>query len=343
MRRLLSALAIVVFFLIIGWLLLVYATGKRLTNGHLVGSGIIQVQVSPSSGAKVYLDNKYMDTGNTNIENLKAGNHTLKIDKEHYHVWQKEITVVEGKVTPVATTLFPVNPSLTAVTFDGVFSPKISPDGKKIVFGASTDGKEGLYVLELANRQLFFSGGNSQKQIVADTSSLEYSASDFSWSPDSAAVLSEVKNTQTATTEFFLLDQSQINSNPQNVTKSIDKLKSDWSAQTTAQNNAKLKNLGQGAVDLAKDAKSLLFSKDNSAVLIIKNDTSAIVYDTKPNPVPGVKPLITNLPEAKSYAWFQNGTKHILSVENNVINLMDTDGTNKTSIFTGDFDPSGVF
>lgn len=343
MKRLISAILIIVFFLILGYLLLIYATGKRLTrDGNLIGVGIIQIDSTPND-AKVYVNNEYKDSGDTNLENLQPGSYTIKVEKENYHTWQKEVEVVEGKVTPLKVKLFPSNPSLTAATFNGVFSPKISPDGLKIAFGIQAEGKKGVWVLDLEDRQFFFSS-NTLRQIVADSSTFTYSNSNIAWSPSSDSVLVETKNNLTNQPTAFVLEQNKLNSNPTNVTISLAKMKKDWAEEIAKDNAEKLKNLGKVAQALSTaDVKEIMFSKDNSAVILVKNDQSATVFDTKPSPVPGVKPLKTDLPAAERYFWFQDGTKHIAALEKNFISLMDTDGTNKASIFTGDFDPNSVF
>jgi hypothetical protein len=97
MKRLISALLIILFFLIIGYVLLMYATGKRLgDNGKLVGIGIIQIDTTPDN-SKVYINNKFNKDGDTSIENLKPGTYTIKVTKENYHPWQKEVEIVPFK------------------------------------------------------------------------------------------------------------------------------------------------------------------------------------------------------------------------------------------------------
>lgn len=342
MKRLVSALLIVIFFLILGYALLVYATGKRLTrDGNLVGIGIIKVEVAPDN-SKIYLNNDFKDQGNTNLENLKPGKYSIKVEKDNYNPWQKEVEVVEGKVTPLKVKLFPSNPSLTAATFNGVYSPKLSPDGRKIAFGIQTEGKKGVWVLDLRDRQFFFNT-NTLRQVVSDTTTVTFSNSTLSWSPDSNSVIVQGTNNTTSESVTFLLDQSKLNTTPENVTSKIVELNKSWSDQTNKTNSEKLKKLGKEAQLLAVDYKELLFAKDGSAVIIVKNTGAALVLDTKPTPVPGVKPLTTQLPVAEKYFWFQDGTKHIVAIEKDIISLMDTDGTNKASIFTADFDPNAVF
>lgn len=342
MKRLISALLIIIFFLMLGYGLLIYATGKRLTrDGKLVGVGIIQVDATPDN-SKIYLNNELKKEGDTNIENLRPGRYTVKVEKENYSPWQKEIEVVEGKVIPLRVKLFPSNPSLTAATFNGVFSPKISPDNRKIAFGIQMEGKKGLWVLDLADRQFFFNN-NTLRQIVSDTPLFSFSDSTFSWSPDSNQVLVETKNSATNEPAAFLLSQETLNQNPENILATVEQTKTAWNEQVVKTNADKLKKLGKEAEELSANATELLFSKDGKAVIIVNTDKTIVAYDTEPTPVPNVEPLKINLPSAARYLWFEDGTKHIAAIENNVISIMDTDGTNKASIFTGDFDPNSVF
>ena len=163
------------------------------------------------------------------------------------------------------------------------------------------------------------------------------------WSQDSNSVLVKSKNNTTSESISFLLDQSKLNISPENVTAKTNELTKSWSDQVIKTNSEKIKDLGEEAQTLAKDYRELLFAKDSSAVIVVKSDGSAVVFDTKPSPVSGVKPVTTQLPVAEKYFWFQDGTKHIVAIEKDIISLMDTDGTNKASVFTADFDPDAVF
>lgn len=342
MKRLVSALLIVLFFLSVGYILLIYATGKRLTrDGELVGVGIIQIDTTPDN-SKVYLNGKHKEDGDTNLENLRPGKYTIKIEKDNYSPWQKEIEVIEGKITPLKVKLFPSNPSLTAASFNGVNLPQISPDGRKIAYGSQTEGKKGIWIIDLQDRQLFFNS-NTQRQIVFDTDIFSFSNSNFLWSPDNQSILVEVKNNTTGAVSAFLLNQENLNESPEDVTVRLTEIKKNWSLEAEKSKQDKLNQFGKEIRELATNAQEVLFSEDNSAVIIINSDQTAVVYDTKPSPVPGAKPLQINLPAADKYFWFQDGTKHIVVLEKNTVSIMDTDGTNKASIFTGDFDKEAVF
>lgn len=341
MRRLIGAAVIVGIVLLIGAILLVYAAGKRINqDGKLVGTGIIQIGTTPNQ-ASIFLDNNLRGKSDTNLENIKPGKYTLRLEKDHYHTWEKQIEVKEGLVTPLKITLFPTNPSLTAITFEGVSAPQLSLDKKKVVFGIVSAEKAGLWVIDLTDRQLFFDSSHL-RQIAADTKEIPFSKATLQWSADSSSVLAQVLTTS-GQNQSFLLKQDQLNNSLTDISSSVDNLKSSWQKSISGQNNNLLKNLGVTAVTLAKDAAALSFSKDNSGVIIINQDKSATVYDSKPSLLPSAKPLTYTLPVADNYFWFNDDTKHIVAVEKNTISLMDNDGGNKISIFTGDFDASSVY
>jgi len=340
MKRLIGGLVIVLTVLMIGLVLVIYAQGKRLdSHGKLTGSGILQIATTPN-GANVFVNDQNKGQSDLNIENVKPGTYTIKIQKEHFQTWTKKVEVKEALVTPLKVSLFPSNPSLTALTFDGLVSPQLSPDNKKVVYGVQTESKKGLWVGNLTDRQLFFDN-SAPRKIVADTKDLAFSNAALSWSPDSSQVLATI--TIGNVNRNFLLNASQLNSNPQEVTLQIEAINSSWQKQNADKLTSTLKRFPMAAQNLTVGAKSVTFSKDQSAMLIVKGDGTAVVYDSKPSPVPGSLPQIYNLPAGDNYFWFQGATKNIVIVSKNVISLVDTDGSNADSLFTGDFDPKAVF
>ncbi len=343
MRRIFGSLIIIGVVLAIGVVLVIYAQGKRLDRtGKLVGVGIIQIDSTPND-ADVYINGKFKAKSDTNIEDLKPGNYTVKLQKTHYHTWEKLVEVKEGYVTPLKISLFPSNPSLTALTFDGVFSPKLSPNNKLVVFGKQTAENAGIYVLELGSGQFFFSGSNEAKKIVADSNDFSFSKSSFEWSDDSKSILIQSQKISSTEVKYFLLEANKLNEKPVDVTTKTESLHQGWQNNKQKQISDKLKKFSKDIAEIAKDAKSITFSADNQSVLIIRSDNSAIVQDLKPSPVPNTKAATYNLPTANSYSWFEGDSKHLISIEGNAINILDSDGTNKFSLFTGDFDPSAVF
>lgn len=341
MKRLLGTIFLIVFVLIIALALVFYAKGKRLTSdGKLVDTGVIQIDSTPND-AKVFVDGKEKGKSDTNIENLRPGQYTIKLEKDRYQTWEKIIEVKKGLVTPLKISLFPSNPTLTALTFDGVFGPKLSPDNKKVVYGVQSGDKAGLWTLELANRQFF--SDNDPEQLITDSSTFVFSKSSFIWSPSSSEVLVEVQKTGTTETVAFLLKQGQNNSNPEDVTSRLALIKQDWQNQAAQKDLNRLTKLGETAAQLATGAKEIKFSRDAQAVLIIKEDKTAIVFDTKPNQVPGSKPATYQLPAADYYGWFQADSKHLIVIDASSLGVIESDGSNKVGLFSGDFDLNSVF
>ncbi len=343
MRRIFGGLLIIGIVLIIGVILVIYAQGKRLDkNGKLVGVGIIQIDSTPND-ADIYVNGKFKTKSDTNIENLKPGNYTIKIQKTHYHTWEKLVEVKEGFVTPLKISLFPSNPSLTALTFDGVFSPKISPNRKLVVFGRQSSDSPGLYVLELGNGQFFFNNSNEAKRIVTDSNEFAFSKGVFEWSFDGKSVLIQSQKLGSTEISYFLLDATKLNEKPEDVTTKLASIKQSWQDQRQKAEQEALKNFTEDIIELAETAKSISFSADKKSVLIVNQDNSAVVQDLKPSPVPNAVTATYNLPIADNYLWFEGDSKHLIVIEGNSINVLDSDGTNKFSLFTGDFDPTSVF
>jgi dipeptidyl aminopeptidase/acylaminoacyl peptidase len=343
MRRIFGSLFIIAIVLVIGVLLVIYAQGTRLDkDGKLIGVGIIQIDTTPND-ADIYINGKFRDKSDINIENLKPGNYTLKIQKNRYHTWEKLVEVKEGIITPLKVSLFLSNPSLTALTSDGVFLPKLSPDKKFVVFGKQTAKDPGIYVVEVGSGQFFFGNTNEEKKVLVDSNDFAFSKSSFEWSPDSKSVLVQSQKHGSTETKYFLIDPKKNNENPEEVTSRFESLKQTWLTDSQKLTEEKLKKFSTDINGSAKTAKLITFSKDNQAVLIIKPDNSAVVQDLKPSPVPNTKPATYNLPIADSYIWFNGDSKHLISIEGSSINVLDSDGTNKFSLFTGDFDPGAVF
>ncbi len=340
MKRLLGAAAITIAVLIFGAILLIYSQGKRIDGkGKISGSGILQIGTTPNN-AKIYINGKFKANSDTNIENLKKGTYTVKIEKDHYTTWEKIIEIKNGLITPLKITLFPSNPSLTAATFDGVFSPKLSNDNKKVVFGIQKADKAGLWILDLSDPQLFFD--NRLKKLVADLNTSQFSKSNFFWSSDNKTIFVEVQSSGSTEVKSYLLKTDQENTNPKELNGKAVSEKERLLKDIAKRNEDKLSKLGSAATELAQGYKSLSFSKDTSAVIIVK-ETETILYDKKPNLLVSPKPSTTTLANTSSYFFLQDSQNHIIVLDNNTLSVMERDGKNKVNLFTGDFDPLSVF
>jgi len=340
MKRLVFFFGAVAFVVVLTLLLVFYGRGYRLnlSSRRIAGTGIIAITSTPSD-ASVYLDGQFKNSTNTNIENLTPGKYDLRITKDGFSSWEKQISVTKEKVTPVNVLLFPLAPSLSALTYTGVSSPKISPDGQKIAYHVQGDSTSGLWTLDLGQRSFIFS--KSTKQIAQDSSDFIFSKSAFTWSPDSKSILTSAKDSS-GKLRNYLLDTSKLNENFVDISGTSATLKEGWDSQVKSSEEEKLRRLGIKAQALAKGADQIIFSPDNHAVIIVKNGKSSVVYDARPSLDPTMKPKVFEIPAAASYIWYPSNNDIIL-VKKHSISIVDLGGTNDTTIYTGDFEEDAVF
>ena len=106
------------FFVFIPVLIL-YSTGYRLSGFRLIQTGGIFLSV-PESGAVAIIDSSIVkETGfflkNIYVKNLKPETHSIKITKDGFQEWYKELMVYPQTVTEAHSFLLPNNPVLVEI------------------------------------------------------------------------------------------------------------------------------------------------------------------------------------------------------------------------------------
>ena len=178
-------------FVIIGSILAIqYARGNwRLTKeGVVANTGLLNVNSFPT-GAQVFINDRLITATDDTIY-IDPGEYLVKIVKEGYSVWQKNLLVQKELVTQTNANLFPAAPSLSPLTFTGVSNIHPSPDGQKILFyvnQASSSSNNGFYLLELTSNFLSLQSG--PRQITDDVPSLELDKAHIIWSPNSRELM----------------------------------------------------------------------------------------------------------------------------------------------------------
>ena len=178
-------------FVIIGSILAIqYARGNwRLTKeGVVANTGLLNVNSFPT-GAQVFINDRLITATDDTIY-IDPGEYLVKIVKEGYSVWQKNLLVQKELVTQTNANLFPAAPSLSPLTFTGVSNIHPSPDGQKILFyvnRASSSSNNGFYLLELTSNFLSLQSG--PRQITDDVPSLELDKAHIIWSPNSRELM----------------------------------------------------------------------------------------------------------------------------------------------------------
>ena len=106
-----------------------FSTKSLLPNGLLVAT-------SNPNGAQLYIDGRLKSATNTTL-NLSPGEYEVEIKKDGYIPWKKTLIIKKELVTKTDAYLFPTFPDFKPLTFTGVESPILSPDGQKVVFAVS--------------------------------------------------------------------------------------------------------------------------------------------------------------------------------------------------------------
>lgn len=193
-KSLLFILSIAVFIVITTFLISVFARGYRLDHGNgvfrLRATGILSATSKPKS-ASVYLNN-ILETNTDNTLNLDPGSYHLKITKDGYFPWEKNIQIYPELVFQSDAELFLQNPQPTFFSQTSIHHPTLAPDNNKIIFAVATSSAEfeqpGLYLLEFTEIPLLSSRIN-HKLISPDSPGLVWSKYNFEFSPDSKTVL----------------------------------------------------------------------------------------------------------------------------------------------------------
>ncbi len=172
------------------YLAIMYAQGNyRVTrSGILVESGLLSVNSFPT-GAQVFVDGELL-TATDDTLYLEPGDYNVRLIKDGYSPWEKDVKIERELVTQADARLFPIAPSLTPLTFTGAENLLPSPDGRKIVYytaSASAETRNGLYVLDLNDSINPFQ--KTSRQIAADVPLYELNDANFIWSPDSSQLM----------------------------------------------------------------------------------------------------------------------------------------------------------
>jgi dipeptidyl aminopeptidase/acylaminoacyl peptidase len=319
-----------------------------------VGTGIMSVTSTPD-GASVYLDGHLATATNTTIPQLTPKTYQVKIVKEGFIPWEKEIKITEGLVTEVKVSLFPAIPTTYPLTFSGVTNLVLSPDGQKLAFSApltedpQARQKGGVWVWTMSSAPISFNRSSEPHQLVASTTAFDFSASTLQWSPDSKQVLVTLQQggvAGEANQRNFILgvDQRTSVADIKDITPTVASTLTGWEEDQKLKNSAAILSIADlGVRKTASEAASLKWSPDETKFI-----AGPKIFDLGLEKVaggktaPGVKVDSYDLPEALSYLWLPD-SRHIILVQKDKIEICDFDGSNRAEIFAGIFDTKFVF
>ncbi len=355
-----------VVIVVVAGLAIFLAKGYRYQpdTGTFAGTGIISVSSIPDQ-ASVYLDGHLTTATDDNITSLPPKTYKVRIVKEGYVPWEKDIEVNQGLVSEIKATLFRSIPTIYPITYSGVDYSLLSPDSLKLMYvipnglegGAMAERKSGIWVWVMANQimanqsGLNLGGGEVQRQLV-QSNGVDYSKAKYRWSPDSSQIYVDLPERK------LLLDISRLNDIPRDITANYQATLKSWD-ETEAQNRlTKLEQIKDLSLRTTASASSVLkWSADETKVLYTDS-----LGNYKLNDLSLKKNY--DLPKASNYQFLPD-SKHLVMVEYDQpkltdpkiasdsavmkdnfaqtrISIIEIDGTNKAEIYYGLVNPNIV-
>lgn len=347
-----------IFFILIGsFLVIMVARGYRLDikSAKVLPTGIL-VATSDPDGAQVLIDNK-LTTATNNTINLAPGKYLVKIKKEGLNSWEKMIMVKAEEVFKTNVILFPSLPNLRPLTLTGASNPVLSPDGTKIAYtiASASAEKNGLWIMDM-NKNLLTTTLFS----VGDFRQVSRFTGKVTWSPDSKQLL------VTASPSAYILETDRINEPPLLTKQELALTTSKWDLLEKTIYKTQTDKLPVKLFSLlATTSAQLQFSPDENKINYQATASASLppilsIYLPGTNPTAENRRLtpgnfyVYDIKEDKNYeiahcslplarcAWFPS-SRHLLIYTDQEISILEYDGTNKTTIYSGPFTDGFVF
>lgn len=358
--RLLIALSAVIAITLTTLLAIKIAKGYRpsFKNRALEGTGLLSANSYPR-GASVFINDK-LTTATDDTLNLPPGEYQVRIQKDGYIPWEKNLKVEAELVTQTSARLYPAVPNLTPLTFSGALNPLPAPDGQKIVFSvanATNENKNGLYILDLADRPL---GLNADPRQISRTSPrYDLVNAQLTWSPDSGQILARINENEVNETTV-ILEPNRMNDIAElnDVTARLPLIAKEWQELVDKKNHEKISELPELMQQVATGAAELAFAPEPEKLIYIPGDNLVLPDNLLP-PLPAsstqsqqrrLEPgnvYVYDLEEDKNFwiasaenlnniRWYPD-SRHLLLVEDKKIVIAEYDGTNRHTVYAGPF------
>jgi hypothetical protein len=278
--RLLIAIFGLIFITATTILVIKMAKGYRpsLQTKALKGTGLLAANSVPK-GSSVFINTK-LTTATDDTLNLPPGDYEVTISKDGYISWSKKLKLEEELVTQTDARLFPSVPDLKPLTFSGAINPLASPDSQKLVFGvqnATNEAKNGLYVLDLVDRQFSF-GNEAARQITRSQPKYDFTQAELTWTPDSTQILATL-NAGKDNEINVLLSPTGFNDTADflDVTARLPLIYDEWNDYLDKQSHERLKELPELMQTVATaSAEMFAFSPDNEMMLYLAKEKVTI-------------------------------------------------------------------
>lgn len=343
-----------------------YARGYRFNpkTFKFQPNGILVIKSEPD-GASVIINGELKTATNATIS-ISPGTYDIEVKKDGYFSWYKRLTIDKEIVTQATVSLFKIVPSLSPATFSGAINPVMAPDGGKIAYIVPpgddvSEEKTGLWTIDTFSLPLGFS--NDPKRITDG----DLSTAGYTFSPDGRQIMLTISN------GIFVLDTGSFTPQNQrvNIASQKETILAEWSKEKEAKDTSLTRNLPPELIDiLNRKSNGFIFSPDDQMILYtasgsanlpenlikalpgastqkqerdikgnhtyvydIKEDRNFLVYD---QPVIIDEKLSPESSVTPALRWMSS-SRHLLLAEPGKISIMDYDGTNKETVYSGSY------
>ncbi len=313
--------AILIGIVVGAFLIIKLASGYRpdVSSGSFLPRGLL-VATSLPDGAQLWVNGKLKSATDATIY-LSPDTYDVEIKMDGFFTWKKSLTIKKELVSKADAYLFAAFPDLKVLTFTGATNPIISPDGQKIVYavGNASAGKQGLWLLDLADRPLGLA--RTPRQIVSSTNlSQAFTQAKYKWSIDSKQLLISItisqpqtasptksKITTPAKMQIFLIDTDRLNTeaNLTDITSSYNTIIDRWQKEEELQFQAQLAKVPPELLKAIEGkTKDLQFSLDETKILYTATASAQIPDNILP-PLPAASTQLEerNIQPDKTYVY----------------------------------------
>jgi hypothetical protein len=303
-------------------------------------TGMISAKSSPQA-ANVYLDGKLITSTNNSLSGIQPGMHRLKITKNGYVDWNKDIEVFPELVTDITAVLISQTPRIEPLTNTGATNPKLSYSLGKIAFFSKDTEAPGVWVLPLSGATSVNLFTNTAKNILKDTIYTTFSTGkNLTWSPEEEQILIELNDSK-----FYLLDLGKNDVQP--VAKP-NELKDTWNKKLIKKRLDFISQLNLPAeIVTAASDENTSWSPDNKKFIYKTIDNNRMTYRIynmeKPLPVgEKIESVVLDYPAnavQPKISWYSDSFHLILTEDYNEkehkgkVSIIRIDGTNKIEIY----------
>jgi hypothetical protein len=304
-----------------------------------------------------------LTTATDDTLNLPPGDYHIKITKDGYLPWDKDIQIKKEVVFQTDAQLFRSAPDLKPITYAGAINPTISNDGSKVIFAvasASASQDNGLYLVEITDNPLLINK-DIPRQISPNYPGTDWSQASFEFSPNSRQFIATfpgdiyLLSLDTPITSKSLLD----------ITPQLASIKQDWQSQTDQIIKAKIDRLPvsiQALVSTAS-ANDISFSTSEDKILYLATKEADLPQNIiTPPPAQSTQQQHRDIKSQNYYVYdlkddtnfligpnldihqpqWLPGSTNIIYNQSDKIKVVEYDSTNLKTVFAGKFDQNAI-